>query len=82
MDPYSRGYTAMLREFTGITDDDRHRFRNRILNIKSNDLTESATCFLLSAYEGAITAVCATEEKLRRANEDMGEGKLLIESLF
>ncbi|OHE22348.1 MAG: hypothetical protein A2X92_02910, partial [Syntrophus sp. GWC2_56_31] len=33
LDPAGRGYTALIREFSGLNDSDRLRFRNEVLNV-------------------------------------------------
>ncbi len=69
MDPAGKGFASMIREFAGITDDDRLRFRGEILALTSDALLEAARRWLLPAREAASVAVYASEDRLRKANE-------------
>lgn len=80
MDPSSRGYIAMIRDFTGLTDKDRLQFRNNILNMTPEILLEAASRYFVSAAGSAVVAVYASKESLEKANEIL-ESKLNVETL-
>ncbi len=79
MDPAGRGYVAMIREFIGLTDDDRRRFRNGILEMTPDGLLDAARRFFEKTTENV--AVYASEERLKRANERL-DGELRMEPLL
>jgi hypothetical protein len=81
MDPSSHGYTAMIREFAGLTDERRQTNRDRILNTTAEALQETACRYLEGAAASAMIAVYAEEENLRKANEGL-EKKLKIEAFL
>ena len=80
MDPSSRGYVAMIREFTGLSDDDRLKFRNDILDMKPETLHKTAMDYFAPIAQSSIIAVYASEENLRKASDSM-ETKLRMETL-
>ncbi|MFH1080893.1 MAG: insulinase family protein [Pseudomonadota bacterium] len=80
MDPAGKGFTAMIREFAGLTDDDRQVFRDGILNVTSDQLQETAVHYFKPAAAAAVVAIYAAEERLIRANETL-PARLTIERL-
>jgi Zn-dependent M16 (insulinase) family peptidase len=80
MDPSSRGYIAMIRDFTGLTDDYRLKFRNSILDMTPEVLLEAALRYFTSAADSAVVSVYASQENLQKANESL-EPKLNVETL-
>ncbi|MFA4916072.1 MAG: insulinase family protein [Syntrophales bacterium] len=80
MDPSSRGYIAMIRDFIGLADQDRQRIRNEILGITADRLQEGAHRYLTSATGSAVIAVYAAEDELCKANELL-KTKLEVETL-
>jgi len=80
MDPSSRGYIAMIRDFTGITDDDRLEFRNNILGMTPEILLEDASRYFTSAADSSMVAVYASQDSLEKANKLL-EPKLTVETL-
>jgi Zn-dependent M16 (insulinase) family peptidase len=80
MDPSSRGYMAMMRDFTGLSDDDRLKFRSDILDMTPKSLHEAARRYFDQAAGAAVVAVYAADENLRKANEVL-ETKLRMELL-
>ena len=80
MDPSSKGYVAMIRDFTGLTDGDRLKFRHMILDMTPELLLEAASRYFAGAAETAVIAVYSSFENLQRANEIL-EPKLEIEPL-
>ncbi|MBM4271962.1 MAG: hypothetical protein FJ139_07405 [Deltaproteobacteria bacterium] len=81
MDPPSRGYTAMIREFTGLTDENRLKFRHRILDLTPELMQDAALRYFPPAAKSAAIAVYAEDEHLRKANEIL-EPKLYVEKLI
>ena len=81
MDPASRGYTAMIRHFSGLTEEDLLNFRNRVLDCSNEALVEAARLWLAPSQDGkSSVAVYAPRERLEKANETL-ERKLTIEAL-
>ena len=80
MDPAGRGYTALIREFSGLSDSDRRRFRAEVLEMTAERLQETARRYFPASAEAAVVAVCAAEERLRQANDALTE-KLTLEKL-
>jgi hypothetical protein len=81
MDPSTKGYTAMIRDFAGVTDEDRQQFRNEVLGASSASLREAANKYLRPAVSSAAVAVYASAERLQKANETLAP-KLAIEDLL
>jgi presequence protease len=80
MDPSSRGYIAMIRDFTGLTDEDRLKFRHMILDMTPELLLEAAARYFSRAANSAVIAVYSSYENLQKANETLAP-KLEIEQL-
>ncbi len=80
MDPSGGGYIAMIRDFAGLTDQDRQNFRNRVFETSAKILIEAADRFLAPADESSSVAVYAAAERLSKANETLSP-QLEIESL-
>ncbi len=80
MDPAGKGQTAMMREFSGLTDDLRIRFRDDVLSIDAHGIQKVAENYFHDVKETAVIAVFAPEERLRKANEVLN-GKLTLEKL-
>lgn len=80
MDPAGRGYTAMIRTFAGLTDDERQRFRERVLGVTAEAVRETAVRYFKPAAASAVVAVYAPEDRLRQANEALSS-PLALESL-
>jgi Zn-dependent M16 (insulinase) family peptidase len=80
LDPAGRGYTALIRELSGLTDADRRRFREEVLSVTPERLQEAARRYFPPAEEAAVVAVCASEERLQKANESL-QDKLTLEEL-
>jgi len=81
LDPAGRGYTAMIREFSGMMDPIRRRFREEVLASTPARLQDAALRYFPAAAETAVTAVCAPEERLIAANLLLEE-KLVLEKLI
>ncbi|MGZ3579331.1 MAG: insulinase family protein, partial [Syntrophales bacterium] len=56
MDPSSKGYIAMIRDFTGLTDRDRLKFRNAILDMTPELLLDAASHYFTEAADTAVIA--------------------------
>ena len=81
LDPAGRGYTALIREFSGLSDSDRLRFRGEVLTVTPEHLQSTARRYFPAAAEAAVIAVCAAEDRLQKANETMTD-KLTLEKLI
>jgi Zn-dependent M16 (insulinase) family peptidase len=81
MDPSSRGYVAMIRDFIGLTDKNRRKLRDEILDTTADRLQEIASHYFISAVRSAVVAVYAAEDELCKANEAL-ETKLEMETLI
>jgi presequence protease len=81
MDPVSRGFTSMIRHFSGLTDEERKKFRLAILSMENNTLTEGALGYLAGVRDKATVAVYAEGEKMNKANETL-RPPLKIEALM
>jgi Zn-dependent M16 (insulinase) family peptidase len=68
LDPSSRGTVAMMRELAGITDDDRRRFREAILDASTGSLQEAAIEYFERMKKDEGIAVYASEDSLSAAN--------------
>jgi len=80
MDPSSRGYAAMIRDFMSLTDEDRLKFRNDIMDMDPDKLRKAAQDFFTPSAGSAVLAVYAADENLRTANEKL-DTKLHMETL-
>lgn len=80
LDPAGKGYTALIREFSGMTDPTRRRFREEVLTVDPERLQDTARRYFPSASGTAVFAICASEERLLKANETLKQ-KLEIEKL-
>ncbi len=80
MDPSSRGYIAMVRDFAGLTDNNRQEFRNQVLKTSPESIIEAANRHLKPAAKSGSVAVYAASERLTEANEVL-DTKLKIEAL-
>jgi Zn-dependent M16 (insulinase) family peptidase len=80
MDPSTKGYVSMVRKFSGLTDEDREKFRLGVLECTTESALEAGRRVLLSAAREPGISVYAAEEKLVKANEQL-EGKLKIKKL-
>ncbi len=68
-DPAGKGYLAMVRHFSGITDADRQAFRDRILAMTPDELLRAVREVLVPALDESSVAVYAGEDRLARARE-------------
>jgi len=80
MDPSGRGSVAMIRELAGITDDDRRRFRESILDASAESLQEVAAGYFQAMGKEEGVAVYASEDSLSAANRRLPR-KLDVEPL-
>ncbi len=80
MDPATRGYVSMIRDFTGLDDKLRLDLRHRILDMTETALAEDFSHFFTASAKSSVTAVYGEENKLREAN-DLMEIKLNVEAL-
>jgi len=80
LDPAGKGYTALIRELSGLTDADRRHFRKEVLGVTPERLREAARRYFPPAEGSSVIAVCAPEERLQKANELLKD-KLVLEKL-
>jgi Zn-dependent M16 (insulinase) family peptidase len=81
MDPVSRGFASMIRHFSGLTDEERKKFRLAVLSMGDKALMEGALGYLASVKDKATVAVYAEGEKMNKANETL-RPPLKIETLM
>lgn len=80
-DPAGKGYLAMARHLSGITDADRQAFRDRVLAMTPDELLRTVREVLVPALEASSIAVYAGEDRLVRARET-AVSDLVIEPLM
>ncbi|MDZ4165436.1 MAG: insulinase family protein [Smithellaceae bacterium] len=80
MDPAGRGFAALIRRFSGLTDQDRDDFRQQILGATPKDLQEAAASYFPTAMPMGNVAVYGNEENLKAAGP--GLANLTFESLL
>jgi hypothetical protein len=81
MDPETRGYVSMIRDFTGLNDGLRLDLRHRILDMTEKVLVEDMARFFATAEKSSSAiAVYGEEKRLREANAVL-ETKLNVEPL-
>jgi len=73
MDPSSKGYSAMIRSFAGLTDEDRRRFRDGIFDVSAESIMEAAGRLPAPAAEPSSIAVYAAIDRLNKANETLDQ---------
>ncbi|HAJ27573.1 MAG TPA: hypothetical protein DCG53_10080 [Syntrophus sp. (in: bacteria)] len=81
MDPSNKGYTAMIRHLSGLTDAYRQTLRDEILSMTIKKLGEASACFLDKSRESSSIAVFSSEEHLQSVNSALEGNKLLLEPL-
>ena len=81
MDPAGKGMAALIRHLSSITDTYRQRLRNEILDLRREDVRETAVRFLETAAGKSAVAVFSSEERLRETGERWQGGKLHLERL-
>jgi len=80
-DPAGKGYLAMVRHFSGITDADRQAFRDRVLAMTPEVLLGTVRDVLVPALGASSVAVYAGQDRLARARET-AVPNLVIEPLM
>jgi Zn-dependent M16 (insulinase) family peptidase len=81
MDPANKGYTAMIRHLSGMTDAYRQALREEILSMTMRNLGEKARCYLDESRPASSIAVFSSQEQLQNANTAIEDKKLLLESI-
>jgi len=81
MDPATRGYVSMIRDFTGLNDGLRLNLRHRIIDMTEKVLVEDVARFFTAAGKSPVVAVYGEEGRLREANAAL-ETKLNVEPLI
>jgi Zn-dependent M16 (insulinase) family peptidase len=81
MDPSTRGYTSMIRNFSGLDDGMRLDLRHKILDMTEKVLAEDMSRFFAAVEKSPfVVAVYGEEKRLRDANAAL-ETKLNVEPL-
>jgi hypothetical protein len=78
MDPAGKGFVSMIRDFAGITDEDRLKFRGGVLAVTAESLFEAVRRCLIPSLGAASVAVYASEDRLRKANEVLQPGLSIV----
>jgi presequence protease len=81
MDPSNKGYTAMIRHLSGLTDAYRQILRDEILSMTIKKLGERAASYLEKSRAASSVAVFSSEEQLQSVNATGEDKKLLMEFL-
>jgi Zn-dependent M16 (insulinase) family peptidase len=81
LDPASRGYAAMIREFMGATDEMRQKFRDDVLSATPQKVKDTLKDYFSQSVNSKAVAVYSAREKLDEANKQLTE-KLTLENLF
>jgi len=81
MDPATKGYTALIRHFSGIEDNLRFNLRVKILDMDEESLRRDMSDFLAKTVASAVVAVYGEETRLQTANAELAE-KLKLEPLI
>jgi hypothetical protein len=81
LDPSGRGYVAMIRIFSGATDEMRQKFRDDVLSATPKKIKETLKTYFGEAAKSKAVAVYSAQEKLNEANKRLDE-KLVLENLF
>jgi hypothetical protein len=81
LDPAGKGFVSMIRDFAGITDEDRLKFRKGVFAVNADSVLEAARRCLLPALETASIAVYGSDDRLRKSNDTLRPA-LLIEPLL
>lgn len=68
MDPAGKGYIAMIREISGLTDEIRLQFRTRILDMQAEKLREDVSRYFPSVENNGVIAVYSSQQNLEQAN--------------
>ncbi len=66
-DPAGRGYTALIRHFSGIEDAQRDEFRRRILAVTTSEIRQAADSYFPEALAGANIGIYGNQEDLMAA---------------
>lgn len=80
-DPAGKGYLAMVRHFSGITDADRQAFRDRVLAMTPEEMLKTVRDVLVPALAASSVAVYAGQDRLERARKT-AVPNLVIEPLM
>jgi len=81
MDPAGYGHTAMIRQFAGLNDEMRQKFRNAVFSVTSQKVRETLDKYFFADTKKEAVTVYAAREKLEQANKLLGK-RLIIENLI
>jgi Zn-dependent M16 (insulinase) family peptidase len=72
---------AFYRGLINLSDDARRGFKERLLNLKHDDIVKAGQAYFSPGNREGGIAVISGEEKLTRANETLGNAPLLINKI-
>ena len=78
MDPAGKGFVSMVRDFAGITDEDRLKFREGVMAVTAESILEAVQRCLVPALGAASVAAYASDDRLRKANEVLRPGLSIV----
>jgi len=67
---------AFYRKIISLSDDMRHQFKSRLLTLTRKDVKKAAETYFNEASQDHAVAVISSEEKLKKANEQLGGNPL------
>lgn len=80
LDPSGRGYVAMIRHFSGATDELRQAFRDQVFSATPRKVRDALAAYFKQAAQSKAVAVYSAQDKLEEANRQL-EDKLILEKL-
>jgi hypothetical protein len=78
MDPAGKGFVSMVRDFAGISDEDRLKFREGVMAVTAESILEAVQRCLVPALGAASVAAYASDDRLRKANEVLRPGLSIV----
>lgn len=78
MDPETKGSAVLTREFAGLSDDLRRVFRERVFAVDGQSIRAAAEFCLSGSEDRSAVCAYASEEHLRKANEEFQSGLSII----
>lgn len=75
--PDAKGYSALMRYLTGVTDEDRQKLRDEVLNTTAADFIAFAD-YLDKLNDSGTVVVLGSSDAINEANEKQGEDWLEV----
>lgn len=79
--PDAKGYSALIRHLTGVTDTVRQQIRNEVLETTAEDFVSFAD-HLEAVKEKGLVIVVGSSEAINKANSEMGGDWLKIQKVL